>query len=98
MKRIVLYALNVTHFDNTSLDADVLKLPLREPGMPPINESIEPELAGHISIAVINYEGSRVGTGTLSIESKSYNVLMNIAPPLRFPGRGPPEGIEPPMK
>lgn len=92
------YALNITHFDNTSLDADILKLPPREPGMPQINESIAPDVVGRISIAVKDYEGSRVGTGALSIDGKSYNVLLNIAQPPRFPGRGPPEGTELPMK
>jgi len=82
------YALNMTHFDNTSLDADILKLPPRELAMLPVNESIKTEVVGHISIVVMDYEGSRVGTGTLEIDGESYNVLLNIAPPRRFPGRG----------
>ncbi|MFH1773459.1 MAG: hypothetical protein ABH874_00665 [Methanobacteriota archaeon] len=92
------YALNITRFDNTTLDADILKLPPRELGMRPVNESIKTEVVGHISTVVMDYEGSRVGTGTLKIDGKSYSVLLNIAPPRKFPGRGPPEGIKPPMK
>lgn len=86
--RIFVYRGNITRFDNTTLDADILKLPPRELAMRPVNESIKTEVVGHISTVVMDCEGSGVGTGTLEIDGKSYSVLLNIAPPRKFPDRG----------
>lgn len=96
------YTLNITSFDNRTLEADIITLPPREPRMPPINKSVvKPEVVGHITISVSAYEGARVGTGEITIDGKSYRALTVAIPRISRPlplGRGPPEGIEPPMK
>lgn len=94
------YGLNITSFDNKTLEAEIITLP--QPRMPPIptNESVKPEVVGHIKISVEPYEGARVATGEITIDSKNYKALLVVVP-LRIPqpmGRGPPEGIEPPMR
>lgn len=94
------YGLNITSFDNKTLEADIVTLPPREPRMPPINESVKPEVVGHIKISVSPHEGARVATGEVTIDGKTYKALLVVVPqkvpkPL---GRGPPEGIEPPMR
>lgn len=94
------YALNITSFDNRTLEADIVTLPSREPRMPPVNDTNKPEVIGHIKLSISAYEGARIATGEVIIEGKSYRALTVATSQLRpLPlGRGAPESVEPPMK
>lgn len=92
------YALNITRFDNKTMEADIVTLPPREPRMPPINESVAREVVGHIKLSISAYEGARVATGEVTMEGKSYRALLVAIPQTRALGRGAPESVEPPMK
>ncbi len=68
------YALNITGYDNQSLSGDVLALP--DTGGTEFAPET-PEVVGYISISTSEYEGEMLSTGTLTMDGKEYDVLLN---------------------
>ncbi len=66
------YALNITSYDNQSLAGDIMTLPPRGTN----KTSFTPAVLGHISLTMSQYEGVLLSTGTLSMNSTDYNVML----------------------
>jgi hypothetical protein len=66
------YSLNITSYDNQSLNGDVLTLP-------PLGTNqtgFTPATVGHISLSMSKYEGKLLSKGTLTMNNTDYNVLL----------------------
>ncbi len=66
------YSLNITGYDNQSLNGDVLTLPPRGTNQ----TGFTPTTVGHISLSMSNYEGALLSKGTLTMNNTNYNVLL----------------------
>ncbi len=77
------YALNITGYDNKSLAGDVLTLP--PPGMNLTN--FTPAAVGNISLAISEYEGEVLSTGTLTMNGTDYKVLLTSPKLCRTSGK-----------
>lgn len=66
------YALDITSYDNQSLNGNVLTLPPRGTNYSTFAQTT----AGSISLSMSNYEGAVVSTGTLTMNGTAYNVLL----------------------
>ncbi len=66
------YALDITSYDNRSLNGNVMTLP---PGGTNYS-TFTPTTVGSISLSMSNYEGAVVSTGTLTMNGTLYNVLQ----------------------
>ncbi len=66
------YSLNITSYDNQSLNGTVMTLPPR--GTNYSNFTTTP--VGSISLSMSDYEGALVSTGTLTMNGTTYNVLL----------------------
>jgi hypothetical protein len=67
------YALNVTRYDNQSLNGDVLTVPPRGTN----RTGFTPTMVGHISLSISKYEGVLLSKGTLTMNNTNYNVLLS---------------------
>ncbi len=67
------YSLNITGYDNQSLNGDVLILPPRGTNQ---TSSITQIKVGHISLSISKYEGEVLSTGTLTMNNMDYKVLL----------------------
>ncbi len=67
-----MYALNVTAYDNQSLTGDVMTLPPRGTNQ----TGFTPTVTGHITLSTSKYEGDMLSTGTLTMNSTDYTVLL----------------------
>jgi len=77
------YALNITSYDNRSFAGDVLTLsPL---GMNLTN--FTPTVVGNISLSISEYEGEVLSTGTLTMNSTDYKVLLTSPKLCRSSGK-----------
>ncbi len=76
------YALNVTGYDNQSLNGDVLTQPPRGTN----RTGFTPETVGHISLSMSKYEGVLLSKGTLTMNNTNYNVLMSSPGQRNFQG------------
>ncbi len=66
------YALNITRYDNKSLDGDVLTLPTYMTNL----TTFTPAVVGHISLSMSTYEGDLLSTGSLTMNNTNYKVLL----------------------
>ncbi len=66
------YALDVTNYNNQSLTGNVMTLPPRGTNY----STFTPTNVGSISLSLSDYEGALVSTGTLTMNSTTYNVLL----------------------
>ncbi len=67
------YTLNVTGYDNQSLNGDVLTLPPRGTN----RTGFTAATVGHISLSISKYEGVLFSKGTLTMNNTDYNVLLS---------------------
>jgi len=66
------YALNITGYDNQSLEGDILTLPPRGEEQ----TGFTPATVGHISLSISRYEGDLLSTGNMTMNSMDYKVLL----------------------
>jgi hypothetical protein len=81
------YIVNITSYDNTSLNGDIMTLPPRGTN----KTSFNPTLVGHITLSMSQKEGVMFSTGTLTMNGTNYNAILTS--PVRASWRGQPGGM-----